>query len=148
MTIHASRRRFLQTAAAGSAFAGLGDLGFLSGLPAVRAAEAKVDTGIVQMRPEIEPLVKLLEDTPRNKLLEEVAARIHRGTTYREVLAALLLAGVRNVQPRPRTSRSAATGPWPRSRKVQSPRPTRPDGPSSTQWSRGMNPRRTRRRRV
>ena len=49
----------------------------------------------------IEPLVRLLEDTPREKVLEEVAARIHRGLSYRDVLAALLLAGVRSVQPRP-----------------------------------------------
>jgi hypothetical protein len=55
----------------------------------------------VQLRPEIEPLVKLLEETPRNRVIEEVAARIGKGTSYREVLAALLLAGVRNVQPRP-----------------------------------------------
>jgi hypothetical protein len=34
-------------------------------------------------------------------LLEEVAGRIQKGLSYREVLAALLLAGVRNVQPRP-----------------------------------------------
>src|SRR5262249_39320556 len=34
-------------------------------------------------------------------LLEEVAARIKRGLSYRELLAALLLAGVRNIQPRP-----------------------------------------------
>src|SRR5262249_20792871 len=41
------------------------------------------------------------EDTPREKLLEEVAARIRAGLSYRDTLAALLLAGVRNVQPRP-----------------------------------------------
>jgi hypothetical protein len=34
-------------------------------------------------------------------VLEEVAAKIKKGTTYREVVAALLLAGVRNIQPRP-----------------------------------------------
>jgi hypothetical protein len=34
-------------------------------------------------------------------LLEEIAARIRRGLSYREVLSALLLAGIRNVQPRP-----------------------------------------------
>ena len=33
--------------------------------------------------------------------LEEVGDRIKRGLSYRELLAALLLAGVRNVQPRP-----------------------------------------------
>src|SRR4030095_15306299 len=49
----------------------------------------------------VEPLVRLLEDTPRERLLEEVGARIKRGTTYREILTALQLAGVRNIQPRP-----------------------------------------------
>ena len=34
---------------------------------------------MVRLDPEIEPLVRLLEDTPREKLLEEVAARIHDG---------------------------------------------------------------------
>jgi len=80
---------------------GLGELGFVSHLPRVSAAETKLDPKFVQFRPEIEPLVRLLEDTPRERLLDEVAARIKRGTSYREVLAALQLAGVRNIQPRP-----------------------------------------------
>ena len=46
-------------------------------------------------------MVRLLEKTPREQVLEQVAAKIKRGTTYREILAALLLAGVRNIQPRP-----------------------------------------------
>src|SRR4029077_11648078 len=41
------------------------------------------------------------EDTPRERLLEEVATRIKGGVTYREVLTALQLAGVRNIQPHP-----------------------------------------------
>jgi hypothetical protein len=60
-----------------------------------------VDPGIVRFDVGIEPLVRLLEETPRERLLEEVAARIRKGLTYRETLAALLLAGIRNVQPRP-----------------------------------------------
>src|SRR5580704_5228188 len=95
-----TRRDFFKTAAAGSVL-GLSDLGFLSGLPAVSAKDAELDPKVVKLHPEIEPLVRLLEETPREKLLEEVASRIHKGTTYREVLAALLLAGVRNVEPRP-----------------------------------------------
>ena len=83
------------------ALAGLGDLGFLSQLQPVSAAEAKLKPDMVRLHPEIEPLVRLLEDTPRERVLEEVASRIKHGTTYREVLAALLLAGVRNIQPRP-----------------------------------------------
>ena len=95
------RRSFLKTAAGAGAIAGLGDLGFLAGLPCVSAAEARLDPKAVQFRPEIEPLVRLIEDTPRDRLLEEIGARIKRGTTYRDVLAALQLAGVRNIQPRP-----------------------------------------------
>ncbi len=81
--------------------AAFADLTFLRGLPVVSAADAQIDPKVVRFQPEIEPLVRLLEDTPRERLLEEVAARIKSGTTYREILTALLLAGVRNVQPRP-----------------------------------------------
>ena len=95
------RRSFLKTAAGAAAFAGLGELGFLAQLRPVSAAEAKLKPEAVRLHPEIEPLVRLLENTSRERVLEEVAARIQRGTTYREVLAALLLAGVRNIQPRP-----------------------------------------------
>lgn len=91
------RRTFLQS----GALAGLGGAAWLARFPIVSAAEAKVDPRSVAFRPEIEPLVRLLEDTSRERLIEEVAARIKRGTTYREVLTALLLAGVRNIQPRP-----------------------------------------------
>src|SRR5438552_1055957 len=96
-----SRRSFLQAAALGGAAYGLGDLAFLGQLPAVRAEETKLDPKVVRLQPEIEPLVRLIEETPREKLLEAVGQRIRGGTPYREVLAALLLAGVRNVQPRP-----------------------------------------------
>lgn len=90
------RRSFLQTSAVGA-----GGLAFLDGLPAVAADDIKPNPNLVRLDPDIEPLVRLLEDTPRETLLEEVAARIKKGTPYRDVLAALQLAGVRNVQPRP-----------------------------------------------
>src|SRR5438874_911752 len=96
-----SRRQFLKTAASSAGVFGLGDLSFLSRLPRVSAQEARLDPKIVRFHPDIEPLVRFLEETPRERLLEEVAARIRRGLTYREVLAALMLAGVRNIQPRP-----------------------------------------------
>src|SRR6266567_6883598 len=95
------RRSFLKAAAGTSALAGLGDLGFLAQLGSVSAADATLEPRMVQLHPEIEPLVRLLENTSRDRLLEEVASRIRRGLSYREVLAALLLAGVRNVEPRP-----------------------------------------------
>ena len=90
-----NRRQFLET----SALCGAGSL--LGLFPAVRAEEARVDRETVRFRPEIEPLVRLLEDTPRERLLEEIGARIKAGLGCRDVTAALLLAGIRNIQPRP-----------------------------------------------
>jgi hypothetical protein len=95
------RRSFLRAAVAGGAWVGLGDLAFFGRLPPVAAAETRPEPARVQFRPEIEPLVRLIEDTPRERLLERVAERVHGGTPYRDVLTALLLAGVRNIQPRP-----------------------------------------------
>jgi hypothetical protein len=101
MSSLADRRRFLQIAA-GSGLALGADWNFLTALPCVGAAEAKLGRGLVPLGDEVEPLVRLIEDTPRNRLLEEVASRIRAGSaSYRQVLAALFLAGVRNVQPRP-----------------------------------------------
>jgi hypothetical protein len=101
MTPQFSRRRFLQSAAVGGSLLGLADLGFLSGLPPVRAADVQPEPGRVRLRAEIEPLVTLIEDTPRDQLLEEIAAHIRRGTSYKDVLSALMLAAVCNVRPRP-----------------------------------------------
>src|SRR5262245_56348968 len=95
------RRSFLKATSGAAALAGLGDLGFLAQLRPVAAAEGKVAPEMVRLHPEIEPLVRMLEDTPRERVLEEVGARLKHGMSYRELLAALLLAGVRNIQPRP-----------------------------------------------
>ena len=96
-----SRRQFIRSSLTAGACLGVADFGFLSLLPRVSAAEAAVPTNVVCFSPEIEPLVRFLEDTPRERLLEEVASRIRRGLTYREILTALLLAGVRNIKPQP-----------------------------------------------
>ncbi len=83
-----ARRDFLRGAASGAA---------LLGLPRVTAAE----TRLAPADASIDPLVRLIEDTPRDRLLEEMGARIRKGLSYRETVGALLLAAVRNVQPRP-----------------------------------------------
>jgi hypothetical protein len=99
--MRAPRRHFLRSAVGTATLLGLGDLGFLSRLRSVSAAEADVKPEMVRFRPEIEPLVRLIEETPRDRLLEEIGARIRKGLSYRDVLAGLQLAGVRNIQPRP-----------------------------------------------
>jgi len=70
-------------------------------LPILRAADLSLPTGSVQFRPEIEPLVQLLENTPREGIIGIVANEIRGGRSYRELLAALFLAAIRNVEPRP-----------------------------------------------
>src|SRR5689334_8467971 len=64
-------------------------------------ADAEVTPDIVKFRPEIEPLVALLERTPRERCAEMVVEQLRGGVSYRQLLAALFLAGIRNVNPRP-----------------------------------------------
>ena len=106
-----SRRSLLKTTATTGAMLGLGDLGFLSRLSPVSAAEAKLESERRAARAGDRAARAAARGTPRDRLLEEVADRIHKGLSYREVLAALLLAGVRNVQPRPRSA-SSSTPCW------------------------------------
>lgn len=95
------RRRFLGTLTAAGTAISLPGLGLVQSLPCVSAADASLPADAVKFSAEIEPLVRLLEETPRQKVVEVFANKVRGGTSYREVLAALLLAGVRNVQPRP-----------------------------------------------
>jgi hypothetical protein len=96
-----NRRRFVAGSLGTAAVAGLGDFAFLQGLPAVAAAEARPTPKTVQLDADTEPLVRLIEETPRDKLLEKVAAEIRRGTNYQQLLGAVFLAGVRGIRPRP-----------------------------------------------
>ena len=87
-----SRRQFLTSALA---------TGALVSHPFAVAKGRQPSAQAVPLRPEIESLVRILEDTPRERLLEDVGQRLRQGLDYRTLLAALLLAGVRNIQPRP-----------------------------------------------
>jgi hypothetical protein len=74
-----TRRELLKTGAATGGLLGIGNLGFLAKLTPVSAAETRLEPEVVRLQPEIEPLVRLIETTPRDRLLEEVADRIQRG---------------------------------------------------------------------
>lgn len=91
-----NRRSFLASTAGGLGLATL-----LRGLSPVSGDDLKLDGGVARFAADVEPLVRFLEDTPREKLIEETARRVQDGLSYRHLLTALLLAGVRNVQPRP-----------------------------------------------
>jgi hypothetical protein len=57
--------------------------------------------GFANTGESVAALLKLLEDSPRESLPRELARRIGGGARYEDVLAALTLASVRNVQPYP-----------------------------------------------
>jgi hypothetical protein len=97
------RRDFLKRSAQLGAVAGAtaAELGFLHRLPPLSAQDVQVPRAMVQTHPDVEPLVRLIEETPRDRLLEQVAERIRGGTGYQPLLAALMLAGVRGIRPRP-----------------------------------------------
>ena len=99
---HAHRRQFLKSTAQGAgALASMAWGGRALGMPAVSARQARVQPGLVRLADDIEPLVQLIEETDRDKLIESVASEIRGGRSFREVVAALFLATVRNVQSRP-----------------------------------------------
>ncbi len=98
------RRRTFLTAASASALglgAGLGSVDRLVGITPLRADDRAVTPDIVQLRPEIEPVVRWIESTPRATIFEKAVAELKNGLTYRQLLAGLFLAGIRNVKPRP-----------------------------------------------
>ena len=96
-----SRRSFLQQGTAITTLAGLGNLDFLTRLGPVAAAETHLPHSSLGLQPDVAPIVRLIEETPREDLLEVIAKRLNGGLSYQTLLAALLLAGVKNVEPRP-----------------------------------------------
>ena len=94
-----NRREFLARSAQLGTLAAVGDFAFLGNLPPLSAQDVRRTLAPVQE--DIEPLVRLLEDTARNRLLEEVGTRIRNGASYQQILSALMVAGVRGIEPRP-----------------------------------------------
>ncbi|MDG3003305.1 hypothetical protein [Paludisphaera mucosa] len=92
------RRDFLRSASiAGAGLAGWERIQGRAGA----AEEAKIRPEMVRLRPEIEPVVRWIEETPREGVFEKAVAELKAGLSYRSLLGSLFLAGVRNIQPRP-----------------------------------------------
>ena len=94
-----TRREFLKRSAQLGAVAGIGDLAFMNNLPALSAQQ--VQRSLAPVSGDIEPLVRLIEESPRNRVLEEIGQRIRAGTSYQQVLSVATIVGVRGIQPRP-----------------------------------------------
>ena len=93
-----SRRGFVARATGAVAFGKIGSL--FSGI-SCNAAELDVRPELVQLTPDIEPIVRLIENTPRERCFEMMLGQLKAGLTYRQFVAALFLAGIRNVRPHP-----------------------------------------------
>ena len=96
-----SRRDFLRGVAGAGFWGATGGFNALLTFSPLSRAEDQITPDIVQLRPEIEPLVRLIEQTSREKCVDMLVGQLRRGVSYRQFLAALFLAGVRNVNPLP-----------------------------------------------
>jgi hypothetical protein len=65
------------------------------------AAEQPPAAEPVVFSDDLEPLVRAIEQVPAERALELAVARLKGGTTPRQLLAAIFLAGIRNVNPQP-----------------------------------------------
>ena len=81
--------------------AGLGPWEALRVITPASAEEARVNPEMVRFRPEIEPVVRWIEETPREQILDKAVAELKDGLSYRSLLAGLFLAGIRDIKPRP-----------------------------------------------
>src|SRR5438445_7334223 len=90
--VQRTRREFLKHVGAGAVVASVG-----SSL----AADLGVSTAFADQGPErlsfgqLEPLVSLMQETPANRLMPLVVARLRQGTALRDVVAAAALANAR-----------------------------------------------------
>jgi hypothetical protein len=96
MIRHPSRRRFLQSAATAGVALGLGEWSGLLPLGPATAADAEVPADLIRFGPELEPIVRRIEETPRARCPALMIEELQRGLPYRQFLAALFLAGLRN----------------------------------------------------
>ena len=78
------RRRFLQMASALGLGAELAPWANLRTITPLRAEDAQLKPDMVKFRPEIEPVVRLIEDTPRDRALEVVIAQLKKGLSYKQ----------------------------------------------------------------
>ena len=101
MSTSVNRRNFVRCSLAIGAMTGLGDFNFLGKLPAIHATDEKTLPETIKFDADVEPLVRLIETTSREKVFDKIVARIQGGVSYQQLLSAVFLAGIRNIQPRP-----------------------------------------------
>jgi hypothetical protein len=95
-----ARRDFLRSLGGSVVSGSLGWQSLQSLVPA-HADELQVTPDIVRYRPEMEEIVKWIEQTPRDQILQKTVQRLKDGMSYRHLVGGLFLAGIRSIKPRP-----------------------------------------------
>ena len=101
MSGNLQRRQFLRSATGLGLGLGLGSWANLAGITPSQGAEMVVGPEAVRFRPEIEPVVRWIEDVPRDQAIDSAISHLKGGLSYRDLLSGLFLAGIRDVKPRP-----------------------------------------------
>lgn len=96
-----TRREFLQSSAQAGMLLGCVTPGALASLAPDKRSQARVTPDLVRFTPDVEPIVRLIEETPREKCFDMMVEQLRCGLPYRNFLAALFLAGIRDVKPHP-----------------------------------------------
>jgi hypothetical protein len=91
------RRQFLQAGVTGATLC-LVDSHVLRGLAALGAEAPEAPPERVRFGPDLEPVVRLMEETPREECVRVFLAELRRGLPYRMFLAASLFAGIRRAR--------------------------------------------------
>ncbi len=92
--MNTTRRRFLQTVA-GAASLGLPNVPLLGELAAFGG---EPPPATMRFGPDIEPIVRLIEETPRDRCVAVFIDQLRRGLPYRRFLAAVFFAGIRRYR--------------------------------------------------
>src|SRR5437868_41593 len=94
--MHTTRRWFLRTLA-GTASLGLADVTPLRGLRAFADEKPAATAATVQFGPDLEPIIRLIEETPQSECVRVLIERLHAGLPYRRLLAGVFFAGIRRL---------------------------------------------------
>jgi hypothetical protein len=95
-----NRRDFIRSLG-GSVVAGTAGWNAIQSIVPARAAELQVTPELVRFAPEMESVVRWIEQTPRERVFDVAVEQLKRGLSYRQLLGGLFLAGIRNIKPRP-----------------------------------------------
>jgi hypothetical protein len=94
------RREFLWSIG-GTLAGGAAAMSKLGAMAPALAGNDPVTPDVVRFGPDMEPVVRWIESTPRERILEAAVDALRAGLSYRRFLGGLFLAGIRNIRPRP-----------------------------------------------